>query len=131
MFAQRKNTVLTRLRLKWKDNIEMDLQEIRWEMVDRNYLVQIRENLMVLMNAVMNCMVVVNTQGISLLATHRYVSQAWSFEFDNTNSLCNDSLWAGRSGYRFWWERYFPHPSGPTLWSTQPPIRWVPGLSLE
>jgi hypothetical protein len=29
----------------------------------------------------------------------------------------------------FRWEWDFPHPSRPSLWPTQPPIQWVPGLS--
>jgi len=27
------------------------------------------------------------------------------------------------------WGRNFPHLSRPALWSTQPPVQWVPGLS--
>jgi hypothetical protein len=26
------------------------------------------------------------------------------------------------------WERVFPHPSRPALWTTQSSIQWVPGL---
>ena len=31
-------------------------------------------------------------------------------------------------GIKSRWDRDFPHPFGPTLGSTQPPILWVPGL---
>jgi hypothetical protein len=27
------------------------------------------------------------------------------------------------------WGRDFPHLSRPALWTTQPPVKWVPGLS--
>jgi len=28
-----------------------------------------------------------------------------------------------------WWGRGFPHPFGPALGLTRPPIQWIPGLS--
>ena len=31
-------------------------------------------------------------------------------------------------GIEFRWERDFPHPYRPALWSTQPPLQWVPVL---
>jgi hypothetical protein len=31
-------------------------------------------------------------------------------------------------GIEPWWEREFPHPSGPALEPTQPPVQGVPGL---
>jgi hypothetical protein len=31
-------------------------------------------------------------------------------------------------GIDFRWEQDFPQPSRPALWSTQPPIQWVPSL---
>ena len=33
------------------------------------------------------------------------------------------------SGIESRWGRDFPHPSRPALWSTQPALQWVPGLS--
>jgi len=32
-------------------------------------------------------------------------------------------------GIESWWERDFPHLSRTALKSTQPPVKWVPGLS--
>jgi hypothetical protein len=32
-------------------------------------------------------------------------------------------------GIESWWGRDFPHPSGPALGHTQPPIQWVLGFS--
>jgi len=51
--------------------------------------------------------------------------------------LCCLSMWAGiATRYELdspviesRWGRDFPHPSTQALWSTQPPIQWVPGLS--
>ena len=34
------------------------------------------------------------------------------------------------SGIESLWGRDFPHPSKPVLGPTQPPVQWVPGLSL-
>ena len=58
-------------------------------------------------------------------------------------SSCVCKVWAARipqsvqqltTGWKVWGSnsgegRHFPHPSRPALVSTQPPIRWVPGLS--
>ena len=35
------------------------------------------------------------------------------------------------SGIESRWGRDFPHPSRPTLGPIQPPVQWVPGLSLR
>ena len=32
-------------------------------------------------------------------------------------------------GIGFWWGRYFPHLSRPSLGPTQPPVEWVLGFS--
>ena len=40
----------------------------------------------------------------------------------------SDWLWAGRSGIESRWERDFP-PVQTALGPTQPPVKWVPGLS--
>jgi len=33
-------------------------------------------------------------------------------------------------GIESWWGRNFPHVSRPALGLTQPPVQWIPGLSL-
>jgi hypothetical protein len=45
---------LERLRLRWEDNIKMDLQEVGWEGVDWIYMAQDRDRWRALVNAVMN-----------------------------------------------------------------------------
>ena len=45
------------------------------------------------------------------------------------HSWYSDSLWAGQSGIKSqqWWD--FLHPHKVALEPTQPPVKWVPGLS--
>jgi hypothetical protein len=45
---------LERPRLRWEDNVEMDLQELGWEGMDWIDLVQDREMWQALLSAVMN-----------------------------------------------------------------------------
>jgi hypothetical protein len=45
---------LGRPRCRWKDNIKMDLQEVRWEDMDWIALAQDRDRWRALVNAVMN-----------------------------------------------------------------------------
>jgi hypothetical protein len=45
---------LGRIRRRWEDNIEMDLQEVRYGGMDRIDLAQERDSLRALVNAVIN-----------------------------------------------------------------------------
>ena len=51
------NRQLGRPRLRWEDNIKVDLQEVRWRSIDWIELAQDRDRLRALVNAVMSLLV--------------------------------------------------------------------------
>jgi len=69
----------------------------------------------------------------------KYLTNCEILQYCRDNAVCIVTmLRAGRPGYNFrqrqWWDSFFilSNASRPILWTTQPPIKWVPGvLSLE
>jgi len=54
MGRSEQNRPLGRARHRWEDNTKMDLQGVRWEVMDWAYLAQDRDRCQVLVNAVMS-----------------------------------------------------------------------------
>jgi hypothetical protein len=80
---------LERSRRKWKDNIEMDIKEIEYYSVDWIYLVQVRDQWLVLMNILIHLRFY-KRQGISSLAEQLLASQEKIITFIDLGESCSE-----------------------------------------